>query len=113
MSNNDVQVQRVLRVFSNKTEELIAEYPLASFNLPAFKQHFGIADSYDPWMYYVYPVTPNDVEFISQYLVENIFYDFNENAYFVESDAVERLGEFDSEIGAQTRSPDPTKSVEP
>lgn len=95
MSNNDVQVQRVLRVFSNKTEELVAEYPLVLFNLSAFKQHFGITDIYDPWMHYVYRVTPNDVEFISQYLAETIIYDFNENAYFVESDAGEYLGESD------------------
>lgn len=84
MSDNR-EVQRVLTVFCNETEELVAEHQFASFDIMAFKQHFGIEDDYDPQMYHVYSVTSDDVAFVSQFLSEPIAFNFDENAYFVEA----------------------------
>ncbi len=77
-------VERVLAVLDNETERLVAEYALHSFDLEAFKQHFAVEDDYDPLMYNVYPVSPTDVEFMSKYLDEEVAFDFDRNAYFVE-----------------------------
>ena len=77
-------VERVLAVFDNETERLVAEYALHSFDLETFKRHFADEDDYDPLMYNVYPVSPKDAEFVSNHLDEEVAFDFDRNAYFVE-----------------------------
>jgi len=78
------RVARVLSVFSNETDELMAEHHFASFDLLKFKQHFGVSDEdEDTEMYCDYIVEPKDTEFLSKRLSEGVDFDFEENAYFV------------------------------
>lgn len=79
----------MLTVFDNKTEQLVAEHSLHSFDLENFKRQFSVADNYDPLMYNVYPVSPEDVGFVLKYLDEEIVFDFDENAYFIECNSIE------------------------
>lgn len=81
-------VERVLTVFDNRTEQLVAEYSLQSFDLESFKQQFAVADNYDPLMYNVYPVLPKDAGFVSKYLGESLAFDFDMNAYFIECNEI-------------------------
>ncbi|MCA1850559.1 MAG: hypothetical protein LC672_05825, partial [Acidobacteria bacterium] len=63
------KVARLLSAFSNETDELVAEYPLSTFDLPKFKQHFGVPeDDKDTEMVCEYDVAPKDVDFLSRYL---------------------------------------------
>jgi hypothetical protein len=41
---HNYRVERVISVFSNRTDELVAEYSLSSFDLPGFKQQFGVSE---------------------------------------------------------------------
>jgi hypothetical protein len=78
------KVERLLSVFSNQTDELVTEHPLASFDLPSFKQHFGVPEEdEDSEMVMEYDVQPKDIEFLSGYLSENVDYDFGKYAYFL------------------------------
>ena len=81
-------VERVLTVFDNRTEQLVAEHSLQSFDLESFKRQFAIADDYDPLMYNVYPVLPKDTPFVSKYLIERVAFDFDANAYFIECNEI-------------------------
>ncbi len=80
-------VERVLTVFDNKTEQLVAQYPMPSFELESFRRQFAVGDD-DPSMYHVYPVSPQDAEFMSRFLEREVAFDFNQNTYFVECNAV-------------------------
>jgi hypothetical protein len=84
-------VRRTLTVFSNATDELVAEYDLLNFNLAEFKQHFK-ADE-DPLMYYGHEVRKEDVNFISPYLAEQIMFDFDKYAYIVDATAINTGGD--------------------
>jgi hypothetical protein len=78
------KVERLLSVFSNQTDELVAEHPLSSFDLPRFKQHFGVPDEdEDSEMVMEYDVHLKDVDFLSAYLAEPVDYDFGKYAYFL------------------------------
>jgi hypothetical protein len=87
MSESTAKMYRVacrLSVFSNETDELIADYPFSSFDLLKFKQHFGVPDEdEDTEMYCEYTVGPKDSEFLSQHLDEVIDFDFEKYTYFV------------------------------
>ncbi len=78
-----VPVERVLAVFDNETDQLVAQYPLHSFELEIFKRRFGVEDD-DPLMYYVYLLSPEDAEFVLKYLDDEVIFDFDRNAYFIE-----------------------------
>ena len=83
-------VERVLLVFSNETDELIAEYPFSSYDLLEFKQHFGTSDEdEDAEMYLEYIVEPKDTGFLSKHLVEAVDFDFEKYAYFVSCNRVD------------------------
>jgi hypothetical protein len=78
------RVARVLSIFSNETDEQVAEYPFSSFELVKFKQYFGVSDEdEDTEMYCDYTVEPKETEFLSKYLDEVIDYDFEKYAYFL------------------------------
>ena len=77
-------IERVLTEYAYRSERLVAEYPLRSFDLEDFKRHFGVAEEHDPLMYNVYPVTHDDVKFVLRYLDREVALDFNRCAYFVE-----------------------------
>jgi hypothetical protein len=78
------QVARVLSIFSNENDGLVAEYPFASFDLLNFKKHFGISDEdEDTGMYLEYVVEPKHTEFLSKRLDEVVEFDFEKYAYFV------------------------------
>ncbi len=81
-------VERILTVFDNETERLVAEYPLDSFDLESFKRRFAVTDDDDPLMHNVYPVAPRDGEFVSKYLDKEVVFDFDKNAYFIECNNV-------------------------
>src|SRR5687767_7203240 len=78
------QVGRLVSVFSNRTDELVAEYPLSSFDLPRFRRQFGVSeDGVDSEMVLEYEVKPKDVDFLAGYLAKDVRYDFDNNAYFL------------------------------
>jgi hypothetical protein len=75
-------VKRFLAVYSNKTDALLEEYEFKRFDLSAFQQHFGFFND-DPLMYYDYPISREDTEFVSKYLLGPITFDFDQYSYFV------------------------------
>ncbi len=79
-------VERVLSVYNNQTDELVVELPLTFFDLPRFRQHFGVPDNdEDSEMIMEYAVGLKDVKFLSKYLAEteDVYYDFDKYAYFL------------------------------
>lgn len=77
-------VERVVLVFSSRTEELMAEHPLSSFDLSKFKRHFGAPDEdEDIEMVCDYEVAPKDVDFLSTYLPDEVEFDFEKYTYFL------------------------------
>ncbi len=89
MQKQAQQLERILTVFSNDDDELIAEYPLQSFDLSKFKKHFGVTkDSEDINMYDCYPLTSRDIKFVSEYLAEKVVFDFKLYSYFVECNSI-------------------------
>ena len=85
----NVAVERVLTVFDNATESLIAEHSFVAFDLESFKRRFGVSEDSDPLMFDVYPVRVQDAEFVAKHLDCEIVFDFDRNAYFVECSGVE------------------------
>ena len=84
------RVARVLSVFNNETEELVAEYPFSSFDLLEFKQHFGVSDEdEDSEMYLEHIVEPKNTEFLSKHLDEAVNFEFEKYAYFVSCSRVD------------------------
>ena len=78
------KVKRILSVFNNQTDELVAEHLLSRFDLTKFKQHFGVLnDNNDSEMTMEYSVELKDVNFLSKYLVEDICFDFDKYSYFL------------------------------
>jgi hypothetical protein len=91
------KVSRTLTVFSNITDEFVAEHELIGFDLSKFKQQFDSkvkgafetdSENYDPLMYGCYPVDAEDIEFIRSFLADPVNFDFVNFAYFVEATAV-------------------------
>lgn len=78
------RVNRTVSIFDNHSDKLIAEYSLASFDLPKFRQHFQAKlDRNDSEIVMEYEIQPKDVAFLSDYLTELIDYDFDRNSYFL------------------------------
>ena len=78
------KVERLISVFSNQTNELVAEHAISSFDLPRFKQHFGVSENdEDSEMVMEYTVESKDVEFLSEYLADDVDYDFGKYSYFL------------------------------
>ncbi len=89
MQKQAQQLERILTVFSNDNDELIAEYPFQSFDLSKFKKYFGVTEhNEDTEMYACYPVTSNDIKFVSEYLAEKVVFDFKLYSYFVECNSI-------------------------
>jgi len=77
--------RRFITEFSNETDELLAEYDLASFDLKLFQIEFAEGDASDP-MYYCYPIKEENIAFLKKYLSEELDWDFVNKAYFVEAE---------------------------
>jgi hypothetical protein len=82
----EAPLQRVLLVFNKETNELAADLSLVNFDLAKFKSRFHRdADDEDELMIYCYQVSPEDVEFISNFLAEKHEFDFSRYLYSVEA----------------------------
>lgn len=87
MIDDIYKVRRYITVFSEETEELIAEYDLASFNLAKFQTELNEPNSENP-MFDCYPIKKENVKFIENYISNNIAWDFKSMSYFVEAHAI-------------------------
>ena len=87
MIDNIFKVRRYIAVYSEETEELIAEYDLASFDLVKFQTELNEPNSDNP-MFDCYPIKEINVKFIESYINNKIEWDFNEKSYFVEAHAI-------------------------
>ncbi|WP_290702410.1 hypothetical protein [Amphritea sp.] len=80
-------VRRYIAEYSEETEELTAEYDLASFDLVRFQAELNEPNSEDP-MFDCYPIQEINVIFIEHYMSHKISWDFNKNSYFVEAHCI-------------------------
>ena len=81
------KVRRYISEFSEETEELIAEYDLASFSLARFQAELS-QSSFESPMFDSYPIQENNVKFIEGYMGYKIAWDFDNKSYFVEANAI-------------------------
>jgi len=86
MIDSKFGVRRFLAEYSEQSEELIARYEFAKFDLDAFQAEFQI-DSLDP-MFDCYEVEQQHLRFVESHLVQVPNWDFEGSSYFVESHAV-------------------------
>ena len=84
ISENSYEVERVLAVFDNLTDEHVTDHALIGFDLEKFTQHFKVADTVEPLMYDCYPVNESDVAYLSDFLTKRIEFDFDRFVYSVE-----------------------------
>jgi hypothetical protein len=72
-----MDIVRQIDVFDNKTEELLRELNIDSFDLDLFKKRFDVKEE-DPLMYYGYEITSSTVD-----LFPDIQFDFGNYSYYV------------------------------
>lgn len=81
-----LSVERMLRAYSNQTEEELWALSIDRFSLPEFQTEFGVTDPEDP-MYDCWPVRPENVQFVERYLGRAVRWNFASEAYFLEANA--------------------------
>ena len=72
-----MEVVRQIDVFDNKTEKLVQEVDLHSFDLELYKQRFEVKAE-DPLMYEVYEITSSTVD-----LFPNVAFDLEKYSYYL------------------------------
>ena len=87
MIDSKYNVQRIITVYSEKTEELVDELELSSFNLKSFQNIFNVNDNENP-MIECYEIEPKHVNSISKFLKQKYHWDFEKYSYFLEAYAV-------------------------
>ena len=87
MFEKEYNVHRLIAVYSNKTEEILVEYKLLSFELESFQKEFSIRDKQNP-MFECYPIHKNNISFIEQFIGYKIDWDFEGNSYFLEANQI-------------------------
>lgn len=86
MIDTEYNVRRYITEFSEQTEELLAEYELATFSLREFQEEFS--ESTDTPMFDCYPISASKIDFIRKYVLEEPKWDFIDNSYFLEAHAI-------------------------
>ena len=84
MKTKKHNVERLINVFSEETEEYVQEIKLKEFDLKAFQKEFGILDAANP-MYDCYQIKEKNINFIKKYLNESVVWDFKKYSYFIEA----------------------------
>lgn len=72
-----MDILRKIDVFDNKTERLVTELNIESFELNLFKKRFDVKEQ-DPLMYNCYQITSSTVD-----LFPNITFEFEKYSYYV------------------------------
>jgi hypothetical protein len=88
MIDKNNNVERLIAVYSEKTDELVEELELSSFDLGIFQQAFKVPDKSDP-MFNAYQIEPSHVDFISNFLTKQQSWDFKKYSYFLEAFAID------------------------
>lgn len=84
MKDAKFNVRRYIAEYSEKTEEMTAEYYLADFDLRKFQAEFNEPNPDNP-MVDCYPITADNVVFLKPYLATEPDWNFVEKSYFVEA----------------------------
>ncbi|RKZ68467.1 MAG: hypothetical protein DRQ48_08685 [Gammaproteobacteria bacterium] len=79
-------MNRFIRVYSNKTDKLISEVDVQSFDLMKFQNLFGVNDTENP-MFDCFEVTPEIAGAIEAHLSSKPDWNFSAYSYFLETDA--------------------------
>ncbi|WP_456238191.1 DUF7683 domain-containing protein [Marinobacter mangrovi] len=86
MIDSKFGLSRFLAEYSEQSEELIARYEFAKFDLDAFQSEFQVESS-DP-MFDCYEVGQRHLRFLESCLARVPSWDFDDNSYFLESHTV-------------------------
>lgn len=78
-------VERVLVVYDGSSEEVVSLLRLSNFSLDSLMQQFDVDPESDPQMYNCYAIGPEDISFVLAHLDEELDFDFQKNAYFIEA----------------------------
>ncbi len=87
MIDTKYKVRRYIAEFSEKTEELLAEHELTSFDLEKFQNMFCVSDLNNP-MFDCYQINEANCDFLAGYIDFEPSWDFKNKSYFVESEAI-------------------------
>jgi hypothetical protein len=87
MIDTKYQVRRYITEFSEIAEKLLAEYELSDFDLEKFQKEFGVLDPENP-MFDCYPIKKSNVDFIKNFIHEEVNWDFVDKCYFVEAHTI-------------------------
>jgi len=87
MIDKKYKVRRYITEFSEKTEELLAEYELSSFDLKKFQAELGETDKENS-MVDCYPIHEKSIVFMKSFLSCEPKWDFKNKSYFVEAHAI-------------------------
>ena len=83
MIDTTYKVRRYIAAHSDKTEELLVEYELSSFDLKQFQVEFRETNSDDP-MFDCYQIRETNLAFLKKYMTKEPEWDFVNRSYFVE-----------------------------
>ena len=78
-------MDRIIRAYCNRSENLIWSINISEFNLRNFKIEFNIKET-DNLMYDCYKIEPHNVPFIQQYITNIYGWDFDSFSYFLETE---------------------------
>ena len=81
---NDI-VERMLVVYDGTSEEVLTLIRLPRFDLNTFIERFDVDPETDPDMHKRYAVGPDEMHFILNHVDEDVEFDFQARAYFVEA----------------------------
>lgn len=87
MIDTKFNVRRYIAEYSEETQELIAEYDLALFELSQFQKEFNEPNGNDP-MFDCYPIKLENTRFLKGYIIDEPKWDFVKKSYFVEAHGI-------------------------
>jgi len=87
MIDNQLNVKRLIRIYSNETEYWVADLELETFDLSYFQQLFHIRDRNNP-MFDSYEITPQIIKIIEMHMDSKPEWNFEKYQYFIEAEAL-------------------------
>ena len=78
-------IERMLTIYDGSSEEMISMFRFPRFELKAFIQQFDVDPKADPEMFNRYAIGPDDTSFVLKHLDEELEFDFQQKAYFIEA----------------------------
>ncbi len=78
------KITRYIAEYTNQTDELVAKYPLKSFDLEEFQEEFGIVNP-ENQMLDRYPIFESSLLLLNAHLANPVQWKFVSHSYYLEA----------------------------